>query len=41
VFNDFDIQPIRFKRESTLADYLENKKIYFVKRLAGQIKTVN
>ncbi len=41
VFNDFDIQPIRFKRENTTADYLENKKIYFVKRLAGQIKTVN
>lgn len=40
VFNDFDIQPIRFKRESPIADYLENKKIYILKKLDGQVKPV-
>lgn len=40
VFNDFDIQPIRFKRESAIADYLENKKIYILKKLDGQVKPV-
>jgi len=38
VFNDFDIQPVRFKRDSLLPDYLENKKLYFIKRVDGQIK---
>ncbi len=41
VFNDFDIQPIKFKRENLQADYLENKKIYFIKKLDGQIKSAN
>ncbi len=40
VFNDFDIQPIRFKRDNPSADYLENKKIYILKKLDGQIKPV-
>jgi hypothetical protein len=40
VFNDFDFQQIRFKRESELPDYLENKKIYIVKKIDGQIKIV-
>lgn len=40
VFNEFDIQPIRFKRDSPSADYLENKKIYILKKLDGQVKTV-
>ncbi len=40
VFNDFDIQPIRFKRDNPSADYLENKKIYILKKLDGQVKPV-
>ncbi len=40
VFNDFDFQPIRFKRDSELPDYLENKKIYIIKKLDGQTKMV-
>lgn len=41
VFNDFDIQPIKFKRENLQADYLENKKLYFIKKVDGQIKSAN
>lgn len=40
VFNEFDIQPIRFKRDNPIPDYLENKKIYILKKLEGQIKPV-
>lgn len=40
VFNEFDIQPIRFKRDNPMADYLENKKIYILKKLDGQVKLV-
>ncbi|HQR93731.1 MAG: hypothetical protein B7X72_03730, partial [Sphingobacteriia bacterium 39-39-8] len=40
VFNEFDIQPIRFKRDNPIADYLENKKIYILKKLDGQVKPV-
>jgi len=40
VFNEFDIQPIRFKRDNPIPDYLENKKIYILKKLDGQIKPV-
>lgn len=40
VFNDYDIQPIRFKRDNSIPDYLENKKIYILKKLDGQVKPV-
>lgn len=40
LFNEFDIQPIKFKKESLQADYLENKKLYFIKKIDGQIKSV-
>jgi hypothetical protein len=40
VFNDYDIQPIRFKRDNPIPDYLENKKIYILKKLDGQVKPV-
>jgi ABC-type branched-subunit amino acid transport system substrate-binding protein len=40
VFNDFDIQPIRFKRDNPIPDYLENKKIYILKKQVCQIKPV-
>lgn len=40
LFNDFDIQPIKFKKENLQADYLENKKLYFIKKVDGQIKSV-
>ena len=39
IFNDFDFQPVR-NRENGPVDYLENQKIYFVKKTEGVIKTV-
>jgi len=38
-FTDFDIQPILDKKTMTL-DYFENRKIYFVKKVAGIVKAV-
>ncbi len=40
VFNEFNIQPIRFNRDNPIPDYLENKKIYILKKQDGQIKPV-
>ena len=40
LFNQFDIQPVNFKRENTTADYYENKKLYFVKKAQGDIISV-
>ena len=41
VFTDFDIQPIKVKsKEEDQPDYYENQKIYFVKKLNGQLKGV-
>jgi hypothetical protein len=39
VFTDFDIQPVLDPKTSTL-DYFENKKIYFVKKVDGNVVTV-
>lgn len=41
LFNDFDIQPVRTNKASILPDYLENKKLYFIRKVDGQIKSVN
>jgi hypothetical protein len=41
LFNDFDIQPVKFKKENKVPDYWENRKLYFIKRVDGQIKLVN
>lgn len=40
LFNDFDIQPVKLKKENFSPDYLENRKLYFVKKVDGQIKSV-
>jgi hypothetical protein len=41
LFNDFDIQPVKFKKENKSPDYWENRKLYFLKKVDGQIKLVN
>jgi len=41
LFNEFDIQPVRSTRESVLPDYLENKKLYFIRKVDGQVKSIN
>jgi hypothetical protein len=40
IFADFDIQPVRSGKDSNQIDYLENKKIYFIRKQAGKIKSV-
>lgn len=40
LFNDFDIQPFKLKKENLNPDYLENRKLYFIKKVDGQIKSV-
>ena len=40
LFNQFDIQPVKLKKESIRPDYLENKKLYFIKKQEGNIKSI-
>jgi hypothetical protein len=39
MFNDFDFKPVSL-RDNGYTDYLENKKIYMVKKTDGAIKSV-
>jgi hypothetical protein len=39
LFNDFDFEPVSL-RNNGQTDYLENQKIYFIKKTDGAIKTV-
>lgn len=41
LFNDFDFQPVRLSKEHLLPDYLENKKLYFIRKAGGQLKSLN
>jgi hypothetical protein len=42
LFNDFDIQPVQpYTSQSGAVDYLENKKLYFIRKIDGQIRSVN
>ncbi len=41
LFNEFDIQPVHTKKEQILPDYLENKKLYFIRKIDGQVKSIN
>jgi len=38
ITNEFNFQPVRLKATSYVPDYLENKKLYFIKMLNGVIK---
>ena len=40
VFNDFDIQPVFLNKENPTLDYLENKKLYFLKKVNGNVVAV-
>lgn len=40
IFADFDIQPVKPK-EGAGTDYLENRKIYFIRRIDGKLKSVS
>ncbi len=41
VFDDFDIEPVFLNKQNMTLDYFENKKIYFVRKLDGNVTTVN
>ncbi len=40
LFNQFDIQPVKASRNKDKPDYLENKKLYFIKKQNGNLKSV-
>ncbi len=40
LFNDFDIRPTLNKTNKQRIDFFENRKLYFIKKNDGQIKTV-
>jgi hypothetical protein len=40
VFNNFDIQPVKLKRSNPKPDFLENKKLYFVKKREGYVLSI-
>ena len=35
LLNEFDFKPVRLTDDSTTPDYIENKKVYFIRRLNG------
>lgn len=42
LFNDFDIQPVRpYSSNAEAVDYLENKKLYYIRKMDGQIRSVS
>lgn len=41
LFNDFDIQPVKSNKQTGATDYLENKKLYFIRKINGTVKSVN
>ena len=40
IFNDLDIKPVKVRESNTVPDYLENKKLYFIRKQDGNIKSV-
>jgi hypothetical protein len=40
LFNQFDIQPIKLKSGNPKPDYLENRKLYFIKKQQGIVKNI-
>lgn len=41
VFTDFNIEPVFLNRQSMTLDYFENKKLYFIRKMDGNVTTVN
>jgi hypothetical protein len=40
VFTDFDIEPVFLNRENMTLDYFENRKVYFIKKVNGNVVAV-
>jgi hypothetical protein len=39
-FNQFMLEPIRLKSTSIKPDFLENRKLYFIKKQGGNVKSI-
>ena len=37
IFNDFDIQPVFLNNQNPTLDYMENKKLYVLKKVNGNV----
>lgn len=40
IFTDLDIRPVKLRESNTVPDYLENKKLYFIRKQEGNIKSI-
>lgn len=40
LFNHFSLEPVKLKSSSTKPDFLENKKLYFIKKQQGSVKSI-
>lgn len=40
LFNKFSLDPVRLKNTSVTPDFLENRKLYFIKKQAGTVKSI-
>ena len=40
VFNDFDIQPVFLNKQNMTLDYFENRKLYMIKKVSGNVVAV-
>ncbi len=40
LFNQFNLEPVRLKSTSLTPDFLENRKLYFIKKQAGNVKSI-
>ena len=40
LFNEFLLEPVKLKSASPKPDFLENKKLYFIKKQAGNVKSI-
>ena len=40
LFNQFRLEPVSLRKTNTNPDFLENKKLYFIKKQAGSVKSV-
>lgn len=40
LFNEFKLEPVKIRKTSTKPDFLENKKLYFIKKQEGSVKSI-
>ncbi len=40
LFNKFQLEPVRLRKTITKPDFIENKKLYFIKKQAGTVKSI-